>query len=46
MKRGADTSDAMNCAQQGLAGAYDADPSLDPAGYPEIIELLRSLGIE
>ena len=45
IERGADTSKAMACAQHGLAGDYEDDPSLDRAGYPEIIELLQSLGI-
>jgi hypothetical protein len=35
----------MDCAQRGLAGAYEDDPSLDREGYREIIELLRELGI-
>lgn len=46
IKRGADTTQAMHCAQRGLAGDYEDDPSLDRAGYPEIIELLQSLGID
>ena len=45
VKRGADATDAMDCAQRGLAGAYEDDPSLDREGYREIIELLRELGI-
>jgi Sulfatase-modifying factor enzyme 1/Ankyrin repeats (many copies) len=45
MKRGADATGAMDCAQRGLAGAYEDDPSLDREGYREIIELLRELGI-
>jgi hypothetical protein len=36
----------MDCAQDGLAGAYEDDPDLDREGYPEIIELLRELGIK
>ena len=43
VKRGADATDAMDCAQRGLAGTYEDDPSLDRKGYPEIIELLRQL---
>jgi len=46
VKRGADATDAMDCAQRGLAGAYEDDPSLDREGYREIIELLRELGIK
>ena len=45
VKRGADTTRAMDCAQRGLAGAYEDDPSLDREGYREIVELLRELGI-
>jgi hypothetical protein len=45
-KRGADTTDAMDCSQRGLAGDYEDDPDLDREGYREIIELLQSLGIE
>jgi ankyrin repeat protein len=44
-KRGADTTEAMECARGGLAGDYDDAPELNPEGYPEIIELLRELGI-
>ncbi len=46
VKRGADASAAMKCAQLGLSGRYEDDPSLDRRGYSEIVELLRSLGIE
>ncbi len=45
VKRGADATDAMDCAQHGLAGAYEDDPDLNREGYREIIELLRELGI-
>jgi hypothetical protein len=55
VRRGADTSCAMDCAQRGLAGAYEGDTiydhekqaetPLDREGYREIIELLRELGI-
>lgn len=45
VKRGANSSRAMECAQRGLAGAYDDDPSLDGVGYREIILLLQELGI-
>jgi ankyrin repeat protein len=45
VKRGADATEAMDRAQQGLTGAYEDDPSLDREGYPEIIELLRELGL-
>src|SRR4030095_8657832 len=45
VKRGADATRAMDCAQRGLAGAYEDDPRLDREGYREIIELLRELGI-
>ena len=55
VKRGADASHAMHCAQRGLAGAYEGDTvydqeaqaetPLDREGYREIIELLRQLGI-
>jgi len=41
VKRGADATRAMDCAQRGLAGAYEADPRLDREGYREIVELLR-----
>ena len=46
VQRGADATDAMHCAQRGLAGAYEDDPDLDREGYREIIELLQTLGIE
>ena len=46
IKRGADATHAMDRAQRGLAGAYEADPDLNREGYREIIELLRELGIE
>jgi hypothetical protein len=46
VKRGADATRAMDCAQRGLAGAYEDDPRLDREGYREIIELLQSLGIK
>jgi len=55
VKRGADTSHAMHCAQRGLAGDFEDDTIYDPEkqaevpldreGYREIIELLRQLGI-
>jgi ankyrin repeat protein len=45
VQRGADATRAMDCAQRGLAGAYEDDPSLDREGYREIVELLRALGI-
>ncbi len=45
VKRGADATRAMDCAQRGLAGAYEDDPDLDREGYREIIELLRELGL-
>jgi sulfatase modifying factor 1 len=44
--RGADTTDAMNLAQRGLAGDFeDSDASLDREGYREIVLLLRELGV-
>jgi hypothetical protein len=45
IQRGADATRAMNCAQRGLAGAYEDDPRLDREGYREIVELLQELGI-
>ena len=45
VQRGADATRAMDCAQRGLAGAFEDDPRLDREGYREIIELLRELGI-
>ena len=45
VKRGADATRAMDCAQRGLAGAYEDDPRLDREGYREIVELLRELGV-
>ena len=45
VKRGADASRAMDYAQRGLAGAFEADPRLDREGYREIIELLQALGV-
>jgi hypothetical protein len=55
VRRGADTTCAMDCAQRGLAGAYEGDTIYDHGkqaevplnreGYREIIELLRELGI-
>ena len=42
IQRGADTTHAMDCAQRGLAGAFEDDPSLDREGYREIVELLRN----
>jgi hypothetical protein len=45
VKRGADATDAMDCAQRGLAGDFEDDPRLDREGYREILELLRELGI-
>ena len=45
VKRGADATRAMDCAQRGLAGAFEDDPRLDREGYREIVELLRELGI-
>jgi hypothetical protein len=49
IERGADATrnfSAMDCAQRGLAGAYEDDPRLDREGYREIIELLRELGVK
>jgi hypothetical protein len=46
VQRGADTRLAMHLAQRGLAGDFEDDPSLDREGYREIIELLKTLGIE
>ena len=45
VERGADTSRAMDLAQRGLAGGFEYDARLDRAGYREIVELLRELGI-
>ena len=45
VKRGADATRAMDCAQRGLTGDFEDDPRLDREGYREIIELLRELGI-
>jgi hypothetical protein len=46
VRRGADTSGAIYCAERGAAGAYeDDDPNLAREGYQEIIELLRDLGV-
>ena len=45
VKRGADASRAMDCAQRGLAGDFEDDPRLDREGYREIVELLRELGV-
>jgi sulfatase modifying factor 1 len=45
VKRGADATRAMDCAQRGLAGAFEDDPRLDREGYREIVELLRELGV-
>jgi hypothetical protein len=46
VERGADTTRAMDCAQRGLAGAYEDDPRLDREGYRDIIELLQELGVK
>ena len=46
IERGADTTEAMEFAQRGLAGDFEDDPSLDREGYREIVELLRELGVE
>ena len=45
VQRGANTVDAMDHAQRGLAGHYESDPTLDAKGYGEIVELLESLGV-
>lgn len=45
VQRGADASRAMDCAQRGLAGAFEDDPRLDREGYREIALLLRELGV-
>lgn len=42
--RGADSTQAMDCAQRGLAGQYEDDPRLDREGYREVVELLSELG--
>ena len=41
LKRGADSTRAMNCAQRGLAGDFEDDHRLNREGYREIVELLR-----
>jgi Ankyrin repeats (3 copies) len=46
VKRDADATHAMNCAQRGLAGDFEDDPRLDREGYREIVELLQTLGVE
>lgn len=46
IQRGATTTRALDCAQRGLAGAYEDDPRLNREGYQEIIELLQELGID
>lgn len=46
IRRGADTSLAMDHAQRGLAGAFEDDPQLEREGYREIVELLRDMGVE
>jgi hypothetical protein len=45
VKRGADVTRAMDCAQRGLAGDFEDDPRLDREGYREIVELLRELDV-
>lgn len=44
--RGADTTDAMDLAQRGLAGEFEYDDRLDREGYQVIVELLQELGIK
>lgn len=46
VRRGANTEGALKRARNGLAGAYEDDPRLDREGYREIVELLRTLGVE
>ena len=43
--RGARADGMLECAQNGLAGAYE-DSGFDREGYQEIVELLQTLGIE
>ena len=45
VKRRANATHAMDCAQRGLAGDFEDDPRLDREGYREIVELLRDLDI-
>jgi hypothetical protein len=45
VQRGAEATRALDCAQRGLAGAYEDDPRLDREGYREIVELLRELDV-
>lgn len=55
VRRGADTTHALRDARRGLAGDFEDEAIEDPVegkrpldrdGYREIVELLRSLGIE
>ena len=45
ISRGADTTQAMDHAQRGLAGAFEDDPRLDRHGYQQIVELLQKSGL-